>query len=186
MPAEELQLAPTIRAVKAKLLRLLLSGAGPARASNCPHNPYLKAVRCARVVLGPSGESRELLACASGWCCRGLQGRFWGDTEVAAPLAIDDCRASAQRVIDHADLTTARIEPRRASPVGRRPPAVIVSGIIDPFRRSHIFAVVGGMMVVSGDVAIKGSSVRRSWVSRAYPPWTKRPTGLALDRVPVC
>src|SRR3989442_5175868 len=28
--------------------------------------------------------------------------------------------------------------------------------VIIPFRRSHIFAVRGGMMVVSGDVAIKG------------------------------
>jgi hypothetical protein len=59
-------------------------------------------------------------------------------------------------------------------------------GLINPFRRSHIYAVMGGMMVVSGDVAIKGSSVRGSWVIRADPPWTKRPSPSVLGRVPVC
>ena len=34
---------------------------------------------------------------------------------------------------------------------------------INPFRRSHIFAVVGGMMVVSEDVAINGRASRSSW-----------------------
>ena len=48
--------------------------------------------------------------------------------------------------------------------------AVIVSGFIDPFRRSHIFAVMGGMMVISEDVAIKGRASGSSWVIRAYPP----------------
>src|SRR5262249_20953804 len=33
---------------------------------------------------------------------------------------------------------------------------------INPFRRSHIFAVVGGMMVISGDVAINGRASRSS------------------------
>src|SRR5207245_8405538 len=31
-----------------------------------------------------------------------------------------------------------------------------ISGILNPFRQSHICAVVGGMMVVSEDVAING------------------------------
>src|SRR6266480_1141793 len=34
---------------------------------------------------------------------------------------------------------------------------------INPFRRSHIFAVVSGMMVVSEDVAINGRASRSSW-----------------------
>src|SRR5947209_12771131 len=34
---------------------------------------------------------------------------------------------------------------------------------INPFRRSHIFAVVGGMMVVSEDVAINGRASGSSW-----------------------
>src|SRR5262249_51939569 len=34
---------------------------------------------------------------------------------------------------------------------------------INPFRRSHIFAVVGGMMIISGDVAINGRASRSSW-----------------------
>src|SRR5262249_27689749 len=34
---------------------------------------------------------------------------------------------------------------------------------INPFRRSHIFAVVGGMMVISGDVTINGRASRSSW-----------------------
>jgi hypothetical protein len=53
---------------------------------------------------------------------------------------------------------------------------VVVSGIFHPFRRSHIFAVVGGMMVISGDVAINGRGSGSSGATRAYPPWTKRPT----------
>jgi hypothetical protein len=48
--------------------------------------------------------------------------------------------------------------------------AVIISGLIDPFRRSHIFAVMGGMMVISGEIAIKGRACGSSWVIRAYPP----------------
>jgi hypothetical protein len=46
----------------------------------------------------------------------------------------------------------------------------LVSRLIDPFRRSHIFAVMGGMMVMSGDIAIKGRASGSSWVIRAYPP----------------
>src|SRR2546422_752304 len=34
---------------------------------------------------------------------------------------------------------------------------------INPFRRSHIFAVVGGMMVAWEDVAINGRASRSSW-----------------------
>ena len=66
-------------------------------------SPYLKALRRAQRFLA-SGESRELHACASELRCIARQGRFWGDTEVAAPFAIDRCRARAQRVIEHADL----------------------------------------------------------------------------------
>ncbi len=46
----------------------------------------------------------------------------------------------------------------------------VVSVLIDPFCRSHIFAVMGGMMVMSGDIAIKGRASGSSWVIRAYPP----------------
>jgi hypothetical protein len=63
---------------------------------------------------------------------------------------------------------------------------VVVSRIINPFRRSHIFAVVGGMMVVSGDVAINGRASESSGATRAYPPWTKRPMPSVPDRVLAC
>src|SRR5439155_23823552 len=58
--------------------------------------------------------------------------------------------------------------------------------LINPFRRSHIFAVVGGMMVVSGDVAINARASGSSGATRAYPPWAKRPTLSVPDRVRVC
>jgi hypothetical protein len=55
-----------------------------------------------------------------------------GDTEVAAPLAFVRCRACAQCVITR--RTPARPESIRAGDASCR-------RIINPFRRSHIFAV---------------------------------------------
>jgi hypothetical protein len=65
-----------------------------------------------------------------------------GDTEVAAPLEIDDSRARAQCVIERRGLGRAIIGLRGPSVVGPRTHTAVVAGIIDPFRRSHIFAVV--------------------------------------------
>jgi hypothetical protein len=64
--------------------------------------------------------------------------------------------------------------------------SVLVPCIIGPLRRSHIFAVVSGMMVVSGDVAINGRASASSGESRAYPPWTTRSRASVPDTVPVC
>ena len=119
----------------------------------------------------PQGASRErarvcVVSTAHGPPPRSLR----GDTEVAALLAIERCRAPAPRVIELVVPTLA----------------VGVSYISNPFRRSHIFAVVGGMMVVSRDVAINGRASESSGATRAYPPWTKRPTSSAPDRVRVC
>ena len=97
-----------------------------------------------------------------------------GDTEIATSLEIDRCRAGAQRVIVHRGVGEARIGPLSPSLI-RQTRTVVVAGIIDPFRRSHIFAVSGGMMVIPGDVAIKGPASGSSWVIRAYPPLTTRP-----------
>jgi hypothetical protein len=47
--------------------------------------------------------------------------------------------------------------------------AVVVSDLIDPFRRSHIFAVMGGMMVMSGDIAIKGGASGSHGLSALIP-----------------
>jgi hypothetical protein len=64
--------------------------------------------------------------------------------------------------------------------------SVLVPCIIGPFRRSHIFAVMSGMMVISGDVAINGRASASSGESRAYPPWTTRSRASVPDTVPVC
>src|SRR5215472_16112947 len=42
-------------------------------------------------------------------------------------------------------------------------PPVIRLSASTRFHRSHIFAVMGGMMVISGDVAINGRASRSSW-----------------------
>ena len=158
---------------------------GWSLARHSPHNPYLKALRCSRGFDVRSGESREPLARRFGIAMRRPPRSCSGDTEVAGPLAFARCRAPARRVIDHADPARPRIAPHGPVLWVRRRNAVIVSGLIDPFRRSHIFAVMGGMMVMSGDVAIKGRASGSSWVIRAYPPSTKRPVRSVRDRSPV-
>src|SRR5438132_8839946 len=50
--------------------------------------------------------------------------------------------------------------------------------VIIPFRRSHIFAVRGGMMVVSGDVAIKGRASGSSHGLSALTPRGRNGGGL--------
>jgi hypothetical protein len=55
-------------------------------------------------LLGRPGESRALAACAGGPRCSARCGRFWGDAEVAPPLAIEPRRGRAQCVIAPADL----------------------------------------------------------------------------------
>src|SRR3989442_5163079 len=50
--------------------------------------------------------------------------------------------------------------------------------VIIPFRRSHIFAVRGGMMVVSGDVAIKGRASGSSHGLSALIPRGRNGGGL--------
>src|SRR5262249_7134550 len=89
-----------------------------------------------------------------------------GDTEVAAPLAFGRCRARAQRVIDHADPTRPRMAPQGPVLWVRRPNTVIVAGLIKPFHRGHIFAVMGRH---DGDVG--GCRNQRSslWEARGYP-----------------
>jgi hypothetical protein len=81
-----------------------------------------------------------LLACASR--CIFDDGRVPKDTEGAVSLAIDRCRVRAQGVIEQVDLARLELIGVRRSRA-RRLTTVIVSGIINPFRRSHIFAVVG-------------------------------------------
>ncbi len=50
-------------------------------------------------------------------------------------------RARAQRVAGRAEAGEAGIDPRTRMRVGVRTHAVVVPDIINPFRRSHIFAV---------------------------------------------
>src|SRR2546426_5636044 len=63
----------------------------------------------------------------------------------------------------------------------RLPPAHHQPVSSEPYLRRR-----GGMMVVSGDVAISGRASGSSGATRAYPPWTKRPTPSVPDRVRVC
>jgi hypothetical protein len=71
--------------------------------------------------------------------------------------------------------TRPRTDPHGRAHVVRGFNAVIVPGLIDPFRRSHIFAVRGGMMVVSGDVSVSAAGdagASESQARRARRPAT--------------
>jgi hypothetical protein len=109
-----------------------------------------------------------------------------GDTKVAAPLEIGDCRARAQRVIEHrgpaeAGIALPQAVARVPADSHRRRGGDHRPVSSEPYLRRR-----GGMMVVPGDVAIKFRASGSSWTSRAYPPWTKRPMAWARDRVPAC
>ena len=88
-------------------------------------------------------------------------------------------------------IATRRTRRRRAQGRGHRSQGPL--GNIFPrrrphqtrLRRSHIFAIAGGMMVVPGhDGCSRGcrnqAPSRAHGFIRAYPPWTKRPTDWAL------
>src|SRR5207249_3656534 len=78
-------------------------------------------------------------------------------------------------------LEVLREHQRRPQPRAAVPPAHHQPVSSEPYLRRR-----GGMMVVSGDVAISGRASGSSGATRAYPPWTKRPTPSVPDRVRVC
>ena len=119
-------------------------------------SPYLKALRRSIQSLGPPCMTSD--SWTSGRCAARIKAETSRDGVIGPP------RVSLPPLGDTIMRGVA------ISPLGCRTPldpirhhARSISRRINPFRRSHIFAVVAGMMVVSGDVAINGRASGSSW-----------------------
>jgi hypothetical protein len=115
-------------------------------------------------------------------------GTLWAQTRFDSPYlnALRRVNGQSSALLSPVLLTATYCYLRRPTPLSVWQSRELLSlshrvRIVSPFRRSHIFAVMSGMMVVSGDVAINGRASGNSGESRAYPPWTTR----SRSRVPV-
>ena len=148
--------------------RALLERAEVSEVSEklCVVAPYLKALRWSIGSLAPIPSLSDQLPSPCHFAAS--RGHDLRGGRCVTPRVDITCRYSENT--NEGRSLAPRLPPAHHQPVSS-----------EPYLRRR-----GGMMVVSGDVAISGRASGSSGATRAYPPWTKRPTPSVPDRVRVC